>query len=56
MSKDEISVSFFKGKWHDKLWALKTGTSTMYEIKNGVREEETEAVSKKVDVAAQGSS
>ena len=33
VSKDEISVGFFKGKWHDKLWALKNGTSTMYEIK-----------------------
>jgi len=28
----------------------------MYGIKNGVREEETEVVPKKVDVAAQGSS
>ena len=56
VSKDEISVRFFKGRWHDKLWALKKGTPTMYGIKNGVREEETEVVCKKVDVAAQGSS
>lgn len=56
MSKDEISVRFFKGQWHGKLSAFKNGTSAMYGIKNGVREEEMEVVSKAADVAARGTS